>query len=256
MPGELTTTDFWDDYWEGVKLPSVLDPGFAFDRCFSAALAETFAHESGTVFEIGCAPGKWLAYLAETVGLAPVGIEYSSEGMVATRKNLELHDITNAEIVQGDFFAREPEARFDAVASYGFIEHFEDPADVLDRHLDWLKPGGLLVIGVPNFRGIHGTLQKMLDRSIVDKHNLRAMDPVYLSTWAGERGLSVERLGYLGGFEPGLPIVDTSRMNPMIFLARAIMWVGFRVRRSPVLDKLNGPWISSYLLMAARKPEV
>ncbi len=255
MPGELTTTEFWDEYWEGVKLPTAVDPGFAFDRCFSAALVETFANESGTGFEIGCAPGKWLAFLAETCGLKPAGIEYSAGGMAATRKNLELHGVENAEIIDGDFFAREPDARFDAVASYGFVEHFGDPIAVLDRHLGWLKPGGLLVIGVPNFRGIHGTLQKMLDRSIVDKHNLSVMDPAYLSAWAGERGLAVERLGYLGGFEPGLPIVDTSRMNPAIFLARAIMWVGFRVRRSPSLDNLNGPCISSYLLLAARKPE-
>lgn len=255
MPGELTTTEFWDDYWEGVKLPTVVDPTFAFDRCFSAALAEVLARESGTVFEIGCAPGKWLAFLAETCGLAPAGIEYSPEGMAATRKNLSLHGIESAEIIDGDFFARQPEARFDAVASYGFIEHFDDPSAVLDRHLAWLRPGGLLVIGVPNFRGVHGTLQKMLDRSIVGKHNLSVMDPVYFSAWAGERGLGVERLGYLGGFEPGLPIVDTSRMNPAIFIARAIMWVGFRVRRSPALDGWNGPGISSYLLFAARKPE-
>lgn len=255
MPGELTTIEFWDDYWEGVKLPTSVDPGFAFDRYFSAALAGVFANESGTVFEIGCAPGKWLAFLVETCGLVPAGIEYSPEGMAATRKNLRLHGVENAEIIEGDFFAREPQARFDAVASYGFIEHFDDPVAVLDRHLAWLKPGGLLVIGVPNFHGIHGALQKMLDRSVIDKHNLSVMDPAFLTSWAGARGLAVERVGYLGGFEPGLPIVDTSRMNPAIFLARALMWVGFRVRRSPALDNLNGPRISSYLLLAARKPE-
>ncbi len=254
MPGELTTTEFWDDYWEGVKLPTAVDPAFAFDRTFSAAIAEVFSAETGVVFEVGCAPGKWLAFLAETHGLTPAGIEYSPEGMAATYKNLELHGIEHAEIIDGDFFAREPEPRFDAVASFGFIEHFDDPGSVLDRHLGWLKPGGLLIIGVPNFRGIHGVLQRMLDRSVLDKHNLSVMDPAYFSAWAGHRGLGVERLGYLGGFEPGLPIVDTTRMNPAIFFARAFMWAGFRARRSPALDNLNGPRISSYLLFAARKP--
>lgn len=255
MAGELTTTEFWDEYWEGVKLPTAVDPHFAFDRCFSAALQRALAGVTGSVFEIGCAPGKWLAFLAENCGLKPAGIEYSPEGMAATRKNLALHGIEDAEILEGDFFTREPEARFDAVASYGFIEHFDDPQPVLDRHLDWLKPGGLLVIGVPNFRGIHGTLQKMLDRSIVEKHNLSVMDPAFFSAWAQQRGMAVESVEYLGGFEPGLPIVDTSRMNPAIFLARAIMWVGFRVRRSPALDNLNGPRISSYLLFVGRKAE-
>lgn len=255
VPGELTTTEFWDDYWEGVKLPTSVDPTFAFDRCFSAALAEVFARESGTVFEIGCAPGKWLAFLAETSGMTPAGIEYSPEGMAATRRNLELHGVSDAEIIDGDFFARETEPRFDAVASYGFIEHFDDPTAVLDRHLGWLKPGGLLVIGVPNFKGVHGTLQRMLDRSILEKHNLSVMDPAFFSAYAGERGLRVESLRYLGGFEPGLPIVDKSRKGPGVLIARAILWVGHRLRRWPLLDRLNGPRVSSYLMFAARKPE-
>jgi hypothetical protein len=38
VPGELTTTEFWDDYWDGVTLPTAVDPCHAFDRCFSAAV--------------------------------------------------------------------------------------------------------------------------------------------------------------------------------------------------------------------------
>ena len=254
MTGERTTAGFWDAYWEGLSLPTRIDPAFAFDRCFARGLDRAFAGVSGHVLEIGCAPGKWLAYLAGRHGLVPAGIEYSPEGLRATRRNFELLGVTNAELIEGDFFALAPEPRFDAVASYGLVEHFDDPGSVLDRHVAWLKPGGRLVIGVPNFRGVHGTLQRMLDPKILALHNLGVMRPAFFAGWARERGLAIARLEYFGGFEPGLPIVDRTRRAPGVLLARAVLAAGWRVRRSPLLDGVNGPLVSSYLMCAARKP--
>src|SRR6185503_16790682 len=87
--GERTSAGFWDAYWEGLALPTRLDPSFAFDRCFARGLDLAFADVTGKVLEIGCAPGKWLAYLGERRGLGPAGIEYSPEGVRATRRNFE-----------------------------------------------------------------------------------------------------------------------------------------------------------------------
>lgn len=255
MNGELTTAEFWDDYWEGLALPTAVDSSMPFDRCFSAALARVFAGITGTVLEVGCAPGKWLAFLAQRRGLRPAGIEYSSAGMQATRRNLEMHGVDAPEIIEADFFALEPEPRFDAVASYGFIEHFDDPVAVLDRHLAWLAPGGLLVIGVPNFRGLHGALQHALDPAVLDKHNLDVMCPAFFRDFAEQRGLAIESLDFLCGFEPALPIVDTSRRGFGVLVARAVLWAGRRLRRSAVLDGVNGPRVSAYLLFAARLPQ-
>ena len=49
---------------------------------------------------------------------------------------------------------------FDVVMSRGFIEHFDEPSSVVDRHLDLLKPGGLLVVSIPNLRGVNGLLTR------------------------------------------------------------------------------------------------
>ncbi|MEK7357014.1 MAG: class I SAM-dependent methyltransferase, partial [Bdellovibrionota bacterium] len=172
---ELTETQFWEDYWKGCQLPSEVNPGIGFDRCFAKALTHHLKGVTGEVFEVGCAPGKWLAFMAKTFNMQPSGIEYSKAGIEATRKNLDLLGLPAESLMTGDFFAAEPQPRFDVVMSFGFIEHFDDPDAVVARHAAWLKPGGRLVLGVPNFNGIYHPLQKILDSSILDKHNLKTM---------------------------------------------------------------------------------
>lgn len=252
--GALTDVELWDDYWHGVELPSRIDPRLPFDRCFAAWLRAALAGESGEVFEVGCAPGKWLAVAHDAAGLRPSGIEYSPAGVAATRRNFALLGIEPRELIDGDFFAIEPEARFDVVLSLGFIEHFDDPAAVLDRTLGWVRPGGVLVVGVPNFRGVHGLLQRALDPKVLAAHNLAVMDPAVLTGWAASRGLAVERAGYLCGFEPALPVPDTASRSPLAIAARAVIWAARRLRRSALLDGFNGPRSSAYIAMSARRP--
>jgi SAM-dependent methyltransferase len=52
----------------------------------------------------------------------------------------------------GDFFKPFPLGNFDAVCSFGFIEHFDDSKLVVDKHVEILKEGGHLIITVPNIK--------------------------------------------------------------------------------------------------------
>lgn len=83
---ELTEVKFWDSYWANCRLPSVVDLNFSFDRCLAKSLKNLLSGCAGEVLEIGCAPGKWLAYLNKELGLMPSGIEYSDAGLAATKK--------------------------------------------------------------------------------------------------------------------------------------------------------------------------
>ncbi len=82
----LTEDTFWDRYWENVTIPSCVDLKFSFDRCLAKVLLEQLKDKRGDLFEVGCAPGRWLAFLSECLGLAPHGIEYSSAGKELTKK--------------------------------------------------------------------------------------------------------------------------------------------------------------------------
>lgn len=250
---ELTETQFWENYWANCKLPNMVDESFSFERCLANALRKHISINSGEVLEIGCAPGKWLVFMQKEFGLKPSGIEYTIAGMAATKKNFEMLELAYGNIWSGDFFQLRPTQEFDVVMSLGFIEHFMNVDDVIEQHLKWLKPGGILVLGVPNFRGIYKRIQIILDKSILDKHNMDIMDPSYFAEFARHRRLETVFSGYLGSFEPSLPIAVKGHSSLSQLLVKIFLRLTNAARRFEIFDNINNPFISSCLLTVYKK---
>lgn len=250
---ELTEVKFWEDYWANCKLPSTVDMDFSYDRCLARGLKNNLSGIKGDVFEVGCAPGKWLAFMAKEFAMNPSGIEYSEAGMNATLENFKILQLAPGSILTGDFFQTKPSRQFDVVMSFGFIEHFDNVDEVIDLHLGWLKPGGVLILGVPNFCGIYSTIQGILDREILDKHNLKIMNLDYFQSVATRFKLKPVFLDYIGSFEPSLPIVKHRLGNPLQLAVRGLLWLARRIRRLKIFDRWNNRFISSYILAIYRK---
>lgn len=247
----LTDAAFWENYWDSCKLPNVADQNFSFDRCLSRELVKILNGCTGEVLEVGCAPGRWLAFLATRLGLKPSGIEYSEKGMEATKKNFSLLGIQCGEIWSGDFFQIPPRRSYDVVMSLGFIEHFDNVMEVIGRHLLWLKPGGILVLGVPNFLGIYRHIQGVLDPSLLEKHNLNIMNLDYFREIGEVHGLKLKYLDYIGSFEPCLPIGPPGmNVPPKVFAMKAFLKIARWARRPRFIDRFNHPYLSSYILSA------
>ena len=250
---ELTEVKFWDDYWANCKLPNEVDFSFSFERCLAMNLKIFLAGCNGEVLEIGCAPGKWLAFLSGELGLKPSGIEYSSAGMLATKKNFEMLDLSYGNIWRGDFFQLPPTQKFDVVMSLGFIEHFSNVDEVIERHLQWLKAGGKLVLGVPNFCGIYKPIQFALDHSVLEKHNTEIMNVAYFQKLGELLNLKPIFIGYIGSFEPDLFILPDIPFSLKQYVLRGLLWLARRVRRLRTLDMINNSYISSYILSVYEK---
>jgi 2-polyprenyl-3-methyl-5-hydroxy-6-metoxy-1,4-benzoquinol methylase len=124
--------------------------------------------------EIGCAPGKMLAWVAGVLGAEVSGLDYSAPGLDTARRLFSaLH--LSADIRCEDTFATTfQDGAFDVVYSGGVIEHFEDPAEIVRIHTRLLKPGGLALITVPNLRGFYGWFACKESLAI---HNLDIMTP-------------------------------------------------------------------------------
>jgi SAM-dependent methyltransferase len=89
------------------------------------------------------------------------------------------HGFDPENVIHSDFFSEDfqkfNQNRFDAVISRGFIEHFADVKDVINRHLEILAPGGILIVSVPNLRGVNYGLARIFHKEVLALHNLDIM---------------------------------------------------------------------------------
>ena len=245
----LASEEFWEDtYLAGVTLPARPNPSFQFERVLADALQRHARVEAGgSVIEIGCAPATWLGFYAERCGARVTGIEYTALGAELSRRNLAALGV-DGEIVEDDFFAVAPSPH-DLVLSLGFIEHFSDLEATFAHHAAFVAPGGLLVVGVPNYRGLMGLLQRVGDPAHLAMHNTAAMDPALWRRLGAAHGLDVEWEGYLDGPDPDIIAVLPGRR--WLYAILALLDVLRRVRLGP---RLNAAKLSAYLLVVLRRP--
>lgn len=200
---ELTTKSSWDAGWKmwarrrGLGITMRL-----FHHEFDALLRRVFARvpQGGRMLELGGAPGSMAVRgAALRPDLQLDCLDYSDDGVQRTREVYARHGI-RGEIIHGDF--REGGERFgqyDLVASYGLVEHFEDTAEVIALHLRYAKPGGWVLITVPDLA--HAPIHALLRRcalSMLERHNLSAMDPARLRACVAQAGGVEIACGSLG----------------------------------------------------------
>src|SRR6266478_701504 len=106
---------------------------------------------AGRYLDVGCGSGAGLG-VARALGWQVTGIEVDeSAAQKARRFTDELHV---GDVLEAPFAA----ARFDVITAYHVLEHVVDPVAVVRRMVDWLAPGGLLVVEVPNAGGLGAAL--------------------------------------------------------------------------------------------------
>ncbi len=102
----------------------------------------------GAVLDVGCGRGFTLRFLSD-LGYRAVGVELSELAAQHARETLGL------DIRTGDFLSQPFEAgEFEAVVFWHSLEHIRDPLRAIDRASEILRPGGLLVVAVPNFQSM------------------------------------------------------------------------------------------------------
>ncbi len=100
--------------------------------------------QSGALLDLGCSSGSFLESLRD----APwklYGVEMSAEGA----KTAEAR--SKAQVFVGDILdAPFPHESFDAITCFDVLEHVYEPRRVMARVGEWLKPGGIFYVLVPN----------------------------------------------------------------------------------------------------------
>lgn len=250
---DLTSSRQWNQVWEKVDSPELVDLSRSFDRCLSKELSNHLMYSNNSsrkAFEVGCAPGKWLAYICRKYGYAPHGIDYSDIGILKTYETFKLSKVTEPRLVLGDFRELKSKEKFDLVYSLGFIEHFKDPEEIFHLHVNLVKPGGLVIIGIPNFQGINKIIQQYLNPEVLEDHNLCIMNRDWLISRAHMEGLTHVSTKYIGSYEPALPVPPhQERYKSKRYLPfRVATKLALHARSIELTDVINHPAFSSYLL--------
>lgn len=197
-----TTEEYWNDVWskpQRLRLPSRLNMATRNVQ----RLLRSRLHPNTRFLEIGCAPGKLLAWVASVIGGKVSGVDYSPNGIASAEElfaalNLEA-DLRCENVMETTF----PLSSFDLVFSAGVIEHFDDPAQIVRRHVDLTARGGTVLITVPNYGGWMGRLQGRLDPGNLKIHNLGIMNIDALKRLAPPGLASVKAYPW-GRFAPGI----------------------------------------------------
>lgn len=94
------------------------------------------------ILDLGSGTGRWLG-IFHKLGAKTITAVEPSQAIAVSKKNAAGLDNITFHNVTGD---KMPDGQFDYVYSYGVIHHIPEPAPVIKRAFEVLKPGGRLVI--------------------------------------------------------------------------------------------------------------
>ena len=214
--GEKSTKDHWDGEWVAAprpRLPSSLNVGVGDVKY----LLKNRVPIGSRFLEIGCAPGKMLAWVAASRNAKIAGLDYSQIGIEHTRnlfKHLGLNGDLRCEKLSETTF--QP-ASFDIVFSNGLIEHFDDPTGIVEQHVMLLKAGGRAIIVIPNYGGVYGSILRKFDPENLDIHNLDIMHLDTLKALAPTELVSDIKTYSYGRVSPW--IINFPKNWPRLFVA-------------------------------------
>jgi SAM-dependent methyltransferase len=248
---KLTDKEFWDAYWEKYQLP--LEMQKSRQNPFLNKLLEVFDRylpddKNLSILEIGGSPGQYLAYIQKIRGYQLNCLDYSRTGCEKTRENFLLLGL-EGNVYEADLFAENLNLpRFDIVYSLGFIEHFSDTSQVIEKHLRLLKPKGLLILGAPNFLGINHFFLKRLAPELLSKHNLNVMNIENWKEFEEKFNLHPIFKGYVGGFHPSTFNRQENKTILNLFLLGIARFMVFIFKKHfTFLRKFNSRLYSGYL---------
>ena len=145
----------------------------------SHALVLGMIEAGSQVLDVGCATGYLGAVLTER-GCRVTGVEIDPDAARAAREVLA--EVLEADLDRDDLGEVLGARRFDVVVLADVLEHLHDPARALRAAVGLLRPGGSVVVSIPNVT--HGSLRLALlagtwrytDTGLLDRTHVRFFD--------------------------------------------------------------------------------
>jgi SAM-dependent methyltransferase len=150
--GRYSREYFWNEYLPALGVVEGKFDLAQFDARYAPLLDRLAAAPGRRLLEVGAGAGFFLK-AAERAGWHATGLELSDAAAQFAREELGV-DVRQEPAETMTLGA----GTFDAAVMFDTIEHLFDPRAVLESIARALVPGGLLLVGTPNFRSLSRTL--------------------------------------------------------------------------------------------------
>jgi len=165
-------------------------------------LQEEWQHRGPlAVCEFGVDRGQMLSFAREAAaqengGQQPAWLQ-TWDAVDVRLQESELHAAGYERLValnlETDALPADMRCRYDVIILLHVLEHLQDPEAVLDRVTDALKPGGIIIGGMPVLpHALLGWREGILRRKAATHGHVSAFSPQRMRTWAQRFGLHEE----------------------------------------------------------------
>ncbi|HET6511950.1 MAG TPA: class I SAM-dependent methyltransferase [Candidatus Kapabacteria bacterium] len=135
--------------------------------------------QGSRVLDVGCHSGMMGSFIKERYGSTVVGIDYDEGALNVAGTRLDAVYRTDLESADWAAMLLEREAPFDVAIFGDVLEHVRYPEEVLRETKRLLKPGGKVIVSLPNVANLRvrlGLLRgnfRYADSGILDRTHLR-----------------------------------------------------------------------------------
>jgi len=214
MRKDLTSRDYWQNRQRKLKAPK--DKGAIKDLLDSVEpiLRE---YKGQRWLELGCSPGHFSSLLYRRISFQPFGADFSPHAHLYAEAMAQYAG-AHATLFQADLRDFATTELYDVVMSFGLIEHFTNPAEILEHHYRLCRKGGLLVVSIPHLRFLQWTYHFLFDRKDLAVHNVSMMNLETFHAFSRTKNLEVLLLRHVGRIN--FWNVDESGPRPIAILRK------------------------------------
>lgn len=153
-----SSVDVWQKQWQMFSKNSVfhLNEGVVFQ-------IKNLFHQNIKnikIIEFGAGSGGDILYLAK-LGAKATALDFSSESISIINNRAKKEKIKIITLCQDCQKTSIPNNYFDLVYSVGLVEHFNNPLKTLKEQIRILKPGGYLIVEVPQKFNLYTLVKKI-----------------------------------------------------------------------------------------------
>jgi 2-polyprenyl-3-methyl-5-hydroxy-6-metoxy-1,4-benzoquinol methylase len=193
QPTEEQLAHAYDDSYYGrgeMKFTALIEKALDYFRLSRARRVNKYVVSPAKILDIGCGNGKFVGYLIKR-GFAAYGIELPGKAADRAAQIPQLN-LKVGRLEDGDF----SEDFFDGICMWHVFEHLAAPKETLQIVRKILRPGGCLIMSLPNIDSLQSRLFKGRWLHLDPPKHLFFLGPKDLMAQMKQLGFSLVKLRY------------------------------------------------------------